>query len=442
MERTLRNILTLIFGVLCFVAIPTIAMAVSIWGATDRAPAVGTYRLPVDTSSSSSPGYIEVQDIVDLINVTGFAAYSSGGTNSFGIDPTMSSTIDPLADNSFAIGVNLTVGDIRGDEITSIGYDDGTQSCNGNHGVCIGFNVEMNCTNGVAIGDSNRLDCFGASPEEKSVVIGNDNVLDTAPVGHATFVGHTLESSTGCDNCGAFGTNIDNSMDGSIGLGNSNVSSTEIVGTTNTVWIGNGLYTRLGGDTETNVTTLTCNSTSDGLVQYNTSENALTVCNGSAWQSIPMVPSSGANNTAISQYSMAYLDETSEANLKAALNLEAGTDYPSMTAHGDKVDKAMTIRTETASYTLVLTDAAKYVRMNVGSANDLTVPLNSSVAFPTGTQILIRQVGAGQTTVVATGGVTITSPETLKLRAQHSTASLIKVGTDAWELAGDLEEVP
>ena len=70
----MRNILTLIFAVLCFVAIPTIAMAVSIWGATDRGPALSTYRIPVDTSSSSSPGYIEVQDIMDLINVTGFAA--------------------------------------------------------------------------------------------------------------------------------------------------------------------------------------------------------------------------------------------------------------------------------------------------------------------------------------------------------------------------------
>lgn len=108
------------------------------------------------------------------------------------------------------------------------------------------------------------------------------------------------------------------------------------------------------------------------------------------------------------------------------------------------LDDAATLilNTQTDSYTLVLSDTAKYVRMNKATANNLTVPLNSSVAFVTGTQIHIRQVGAGQTTIVATGGVTITTPETLKLRKQHATATLVKVGTDSWELMGDLEAAP
>jgi len=107
---------------------------------------------------------------------------------------------------------------------------------------------------------------------------------------------------------------------------------------------------------------------------------------------------------------------------------------------GDSLSfRAVEINTQTDSYTLVLGDATKYVRMNKGTACNLTVPLNSSVAFPVGTQILIRQVGAGQVTVVATGGVTITTSQTLLLRAQHSSASLVKVDTDTWELAGDLE---
>lgn len=94
---------------------------------------------------------------------------------------------------------------------------------------------------------------------------------------------------------------------------------------------------------------------------------------------------------------------------------------------------------KTASHILELTDAGKYVRMNVGSANDLTVPANGDVAFPVGTVIQIRQVGAGQTTVVADTGVSINSPETLKLRKQGSSAALIKVATDEWDLTGDLE---
>jgi hypothetical protein len=87
---------------------------------------------------------------------------------------------------------------------------------------------------------------------------------------------------------------------------------------------------------------------------------------------------------------------------------------------------------------LVLADASKLVEINNGSANNLTVPLNSSVAFPIGTQVSILQTGAGQTTIVATGGVTINATPGLKLRAQWSSATLIKRGTDTWVAVGDL----
>jgi hypothetical protein len=87
---------------------------------------------------------------------------------------------------------------------------------------------------------------------------------------------------------------------------------------------------------------------------------------------------------------------------------------------------------------LVLSDASKLVEINNGSANNLTVPLNSSVAFPTGTQISLLQTGAGQMTVVATGGVTINATPGLKLRAQWSSATLVKRDTNTWVLVGDL----
>lgn len=101
----------------------------------------------------------------------------------------------------------------------------------------------------------------------------------------------------------------------------------------------------------------------------------------------------------------------------------------------------LTLNTQTASYQLVLADAGKLVQMNVASANNLTVPPNSTVAFPVGTQILLHQLGAGQTTVVAAGGVTINrhSYFSLKLRGQYSTAMLIKIATDTWILSGQLE---
>ena len=91
-----------------------------------------------------------------------------------------------------------------------------------------------------------------------------------------------------------------------------------------------------------------------------------------------------------------------------------------------------------ASYTLVLADKDKLVEISNGSANTLTVPLNSSVAFPIGTQITILQTGTGATTITATGGVTINATPGLILRAQWSSATLIKRAENTWVALGDL----
>jgi DNA-binding FrmR family transcriptional regulator len=99
------------------------------------------------------------------------------------------------------------------------------------------------------------------------------------------------------------------------------------------------------------------------------------------------------------------------------------------------------INAQTVSYTLVIGDKGKVVKVSNASANNLTVPLNSSVAFGVNTVIHLFQEGAGQTTVVATGGVTIRTPATLLLRGQYSMATLLKIGTDEWVLSGDLEAV-
>lgn len=95
------------------------------------------------------------------------------------------------------------------------------------------------------------------------------------------------------------------------------------------------------------------------------------------------------------------------------------------------------------SYTLVLADAFKMVAMDNGSANTLTVPKHSAVAFPVGTRIDLSQDGAGQTTVAPVDGdVTIRTPETLKLRKRRAKATLIKRADNVWDLEGNLEAAP
>jgi hypothetical protein len=108
------------------------------------------------------------------------------------------------------------------------------------------------------------------------------------------------------------------------------------------------------------------------------------------------------------------------------------------TAATDFASSTIVTNGQTASYTTVLTDKDKLVELAVATANNLTVPPNSSVAYPIGTQITVLQTGAGQTTVVAGSGVTINATPGLKLRAQWSSATLIKRATDTWVLVGDL----
>src|SRR6056300_604937 len=91
------------------------------------------------------------------------------------------------------------------------------------------------------------------------------------------------------------------------------------------------------------------------------------------------------------------------------------------------------------TYTTVIGDASKLVTLSNASAITLTIPANSSVAYPVGTKIDFAQVGAGQVTVAGAGGVTVNSTPTLKLRAQYSAATCIKTATDTWLLVGDLE---
>ena len=93
---------------------------------------------------------------------------------------------------------------------------------------------------------------------------------------------------------------------------------------------------------------------------------------------------------------------------------------------------------QTSSYTLALTDDSKIIEISSPTAVNLTVPLNSSVAFPVGTSITILQTGAGQITVVPVSGVIVNSTPGLKIRTQWAAATLLKRATDTWVLMGDL----
>ncbi len=95
--------------------------------------------------------------------------------------------------------------------------------------------------------------------------------------------------------------------------------------------------------------------------------------------------------------------------------------------------------THTSQHTLILSDANKVVELNFASGNNLIVPTNASVGFPSGTIITLAQYGAGQVTIIGDTGVTLrSSGGKNKTAAQYSVATLYKRDTNEWYLYGDL----
>jgi hypothetical protein len=124
-------------------------------------------------------------------------------------------------------------------------------------------------------------------------------------------------------------------------------------------------------------------------------------------------------------------------NAPAAGKVLTGVD--GVSAEFDYPVNTVVLNTQTNNYTLVLTDSAKVVEVNATTAKTLTVPPNSSVAFPVGTVIEVDQIGAGQVTITPGAGVTLHAlGGALKLSGQYAACSLRKRGTDEWVVVGSL----
>ena len=89
------------------------------------------------------------------------------------------------------------------------------------------------------------------------------------------------------------------------------------------------------------------------------------------------------------------------------------------------------------AYTLALSDAGGLINATTGMT--ITVPPNSTAAFATGSQVLLYRSAVSGVAITAGSGVTINAAGAASnLSSQHSVASLMKLGTDNWVLAGDI----
>jgi len=120
-------------------------------------------------------------------------------------------------------------------------------------------------------------------------------------------------------------------------------------------------------------------------------------------------------------------------------------------ADGDvSITDALTVTGTTTTYlnvitdsgttrTPALTDAGAYILCTHASGMTITLPQNSAVAFPVGTHIIFERNGAGTLTFAAGTGATVTSKDsTLTVGDRYTTAAVVKIGTDAWSLFGNL----
>ena len=118
-----------------------------------------------------------------------------------------------------------------------------------------------------------------------------------------------------------------------------------------------------------------------------------------------------------------------------------GATIATSTLTSPKVNLGINTQTGT-TYTTVLDDNGKLVTLSNASGITLTIPPNSSVAYPVGAQLNLAQLGAGQVTFAGGSGVTIVSTGATasapKLRAQYSTATAVQTSTDNWLVMGDI----
>ena len=128
-------------------------------------------------------------------------------------------------------------------------------------------------------------------------------------------------------------------------------------------------------------------------------------------------------------------------NIGAAANDGTGDDFR---AAFEKINNAFgqtLINAQTGTtYTLVIGDAGKLVTLANANAITLTVPLNSSVAFPVGTVVACAQLLAGLVSIAGAAGVTIngTDPGAEASSGQWAAWSLTKLATDTWLASGGL----
>jgi hypothetical protein len=367
----------------------------------------GTWSVDTETYLTSSTGVTTVNGssgaITNVALTTGtlgqFAATTSSalagvisdetgsGALVFGTSPEITTSLTTASTTFSLINTNATTVNFAGAATTlNIGASTATINLGGGTtGATVNIKGDL-----VVDGTTTTINSTTLSIDDKNIVLGADNTLDTAADGG----GITLKGAS------------DKTFNW--------VDATDAWTSSEHLNLASGKAYYINGTSVLNGTTLGGGVTSSSLTSFGSSPTITT----------PALTLSTTTSTTEGRIAW---DSTEDKIIVG--DGSTAREFASST---------LKTSAQTASYTLVLADKDKLVEVSNASANTVTVPLNSSVAYPVGTQIMILQTGAGQTTIAGAVGVTVNGTPGLKLRAQWSAVTLIKRATDTWVVTGDL----
>ena len=157
-----------------------------------------------------------------------------------------------------------------------------------------------------------------------------------------------------------------------------------------------------------------------------------------------------ANGATLSPTELGYLDGVTsnlQTQISAKASSGANTDITSLkqdvavSASGTIAADSIGLRgipqnSQTASYTLALSDAGKHISITTGG---VVIPANGPVAFPTGTAVVVFNNSSSPQNISITtdtlrqAGTTNTGTRTL---GAYGLATLIKVASTTWVISG------
>jgi hypothetical protein len=313
----------------------------------------------------------------------------------------VSAIIENLSIKNLTVTGDLTAG------VTNISGDD-------QNNITVGENALSYITTGIQNIAFGRNTLFSANTGDNNVAIGDTALNENASGSNNIAIGQNTLRSSNASGGVAIGSEA---LELSTGANNTGVGfNAGLLNTSGTV---NTFIGALAGSAVTS-------GSKNVIIGANTGSTIATSSNN-------IIISDGDGNSRISVGSTGIVSIPGSVSVTGTVIYHIQTNTPTLSVGNSY------------TYALVLADDGKFLEMNSGTGvtNYVDIPLNSSVAFPVGTQINIVQTGSGQTIIRdstngGTSGVTVRATPGPKLRATWSAATLVKRSTNDWLLMGDL----